>query len=209
MGRLIMQIPWGFTWLDMLPLAAVKTKLYHWQSLAAGLVALGAAIVAVGGAELFARLKERRERKAILLSLAAEVRAYLDLFIRKREIIRRLCRREELVFGRDLKAVIELPSPIVFSASADRIGLLGPRIAAGLVEFYATYEALNLTVRVAATHLDRQVAWDQIELLGPLFEQACSRALPLLAKLPHEKADAALKATIERSWQAESRETNP
>jgi hypothetical protein len=181
--------PWQFTtWLDLLD---------HWQSLAAGLVAVAAASIAVGGAELFARLKERRVRKAILLSLAVEVRACLDLLIRKREIIRRLCRREAFVFGRDLKAVIELPSPIVFSASADRIGLLGPRIAAGLVEFYATYEALNLTVRVAATDPDRQVAWDQIEALGPLFEKACSRALPLLAKLPHEEADAALKEAIE------------
>jgi hypothetical protein len=49
--------PWHYTtfwdWLD------------HWQSLAAGLVALGAAIVAVGGAEWFARRKERREIEAI------------------------------------------------------------------------------------------------------------------------------------------------
>jgi hypothetical protein len=180
---------WHFTtWLDLLD---------HWQSLAAGLVAVFAASIAVGGAELFARLKERRERKAILLSLAAEVRAYLDLFIRKHEIVRRLCRRETFVFGRDLKAVIELPSPIVFSASADRIGLLGPRIAAGLVEFYATYESLNLMVRLATTDPDRQVAWDQLEEFPPLFEQACRRALPLLAKLPHEQADASLKAAIE------------
>jgi hypothetical protein len=144
---------------------------------------------------LFARLKERRERKAILLSLAAEVRAYLDLFILKRRIIRPLSGRE--VFGRDLKSVAELPSPIVFSASADRIGLLGPRIAAGLTEFYATQEMLNSLVRLVATDPDRAIHRDSIEDLARQFEQACSRALPLLAKLLHEKADAALKKTIE------------
>ena len=108
------------------------------------------------------------------------------------------------MLGRDLKAVLELPSPTVFSASADRIGLSGPRIAAGLTEFYATQEALNLTVRVAATDPDHAVDRDQIQELVPLFERACSRALPLLAKLPHEQADAALKKTIESFAQIEA-----
>ena len=175
------------TWLDLLD---------HWQSLAAGLVAVAAASIAVGGAELFARLKERRERKAILLSLAAEVRAYLDLFIGRRRIIRALFRQE--VFGRNLKILAEVPSPIVFPASADRIGLLGPRIAAGLTEFYASQESLNLMVRfIAATDPERAIRTDSMEDLARQFEQACSRALPLLAKLLHEKADAALKKTIE------------
>jgi hypothetical protein len=59
--------PWHFTtWLDL-------DLLDHWQSLVAGLVALVAAIIALGGTELFARLKERRERKAIRLSLAEEI----------------------------------------------------------------------------------------------------------------------------------------
>ena len=100
-----MLAPWHFTtWLDLLD---------HWQSLAA----VFAAIIAIGGAELFARLKERRERNALFLSLAAEVRAYLDLLIRKREIIQRLSPQETLVLlGRELKIVGELPSPIVFSA---------------------------------------------------------------------------------------------
>ena len=173
------------TWLDLLD---------HWQSLTAGLVAVFAAIIAIGGAE-----------KDDPPSLAAEVRAYLDLFIRKREIIQRFSPQEATVLlGRHLKAVGELPSPIVFSASADRIGLLGPRIAAGLTEFYATYEALNLMVRLATTYPDRAIHRDSLEDLAHLFEQACSRALPLLAKLPREKADAALKKTIESFAHAEA-----
>jgi hypothetical protein len=179
--------------------------LYDWQSLMAGLVAVAAAIIAVGGAELFARLKEGREREAILLSLAVEVRSYIDLLIRKREIIQRLSPQETLaLLGRELKVVGELPSPIVFSASADRIGQLGPRIAAGLTEFYATQEALNLTVRIVTTDPDQAIRRDVLEELVHLFEQACSRALPLLAELPHEKVDADLKAAIEGFAQAKA-----
>jgi hypothetical protein len=180
------------SWLDLL---------YRWQSLAAGLVAVFAAIIPVGGAEIFARLKERRESKVILLSLAVEVRAYLDLFIRKREVIRRLSQREALregpVLGRDLKTVVELPAPIIFPVAADRIGLLGPRMAAGLAEFYATQDGLNLAVRAAAIDPDKAIDRDKIGDLTHLFERACLRALPLLAKLPHDKANVALKKTIE------------
>jgi hypothetical protein len=185
---------WHFTtWLDLLD---------HWQSLAAGLVAVAAAIIAVGGAEVFARLKERRERKAILLSLAAEVRTHLDLYIMKRGIIRPLSERE--VSGRDLKIMAELPSPIVFSASADRIGLLGARIAAGLTEFYAAQESLNMMVRLAATDPDKVIHRGSIEDLAVMLGRACIRALPLLAELPHKKADAALKKTIESFAQTEA-----
>jgi hypothetical protein len=56
------------TWLDALTFEAMKAKLYHWQTFAAGLVAVVAAIITVGGGEVFARCRERRERKAILLS---------------------------------------------------------------------------------------------------------------------------------------------
>jgi hypothetical protein len=183
----VTQAPWHYTtfwdWLD------------HWQSLAAGLVAVVAAIIAIGGAELFARLRERRERKAILLSLAVEVRAYLFMFIKTCEILQALQPEKALVH--QLRSVAELPSPIVFSASADRIGLLGPRIAAGLADFYVVQEALNSTVRFFAVDSARAIRRDSLDGLALLFEQACSRALPLLAKLPREEADATLKKTIE------------
>ena len=43
------------TWLDALTFEAIKAKLYHWQTFAAGLVAVVAAIITVGGGEVFAR----------------------------------------------------------------------------------------------------------------------------------------------------------
>jgi len=70
-------------------------------------------------------------------------------------------------------------------------------MAVGLTEFYATQEALNRAVRIATTAPIAAVDKAMIEELALLFEQACRRALPLLAKLPHEKVDAAMKKKIE------------
>ena len=70
-------------------------------------------------------------------------------------------------------------------------------MAAGLVEFYAIQDGLNFAVRAAAIDPDKAIDRDNIGDLTHLFERACLRALPLLAKLPHDKADAALKKTIE------------
>jgi hypothetical protein len=93
---------------------------------AAGLVAVVAAIITVGGGEVFARCRERRERTAILLSLAAEVRMYLDLFIRRRAMLLR--QDAWSMSASELKTVAELPSPIIFSASADLSASFGQRI---------------------------------------------------------------------------------
>jgi hypothetical protein len=55
-----MQTPWRFTtWLDLLD---------HWQSLVAGVLTFLAAVMVVGGAEWFARRKERGEVAAIRAS---------------------------------------------------------------------------------------------------------------------------------------------
>jgi hypothetical protein len=68
-----------------------------------------------------------------------------------------------------------------------------------VAEFYATQEGLNSAVRIAAATpgLYREVDSGQIVELYSMFGQACKRALPLLANLPYEKADATLKKTIE------------
>jgi hypothetical protein len=114
------------TWLDALTFEAIKAKLYHWQTFAAGLVAVVAAIITVGGGEVFARCRECRERMAILLSLAAEVRMYLDLFIRRRAMLLR--QDAWSMSASELKTLAELPSPIIFSASADLSASFGQRI---------------------------------------------------------------------------------
>src|SRR5208282_5709587 len=53
----------------------------HWQSLAAGLVAIVAALLAVFGTEFFAQRKERREIEGIRVALAVEARGLMDTMI--------------------------------------------------------------------------------------------------------------------------------
>ena len=60
-----------------------------------------------------------------------------------------------------------------------------------------TYEALNLMARLTAIDPDGAVDGDTLVRLVSAIERACRDTLPLLAELPHEKADAALKKTIE------------
>ena len=77
----VTQTPWHYTtfwdWVD------------HWQTLIAGLVALLAALIAIFGAEFFARCKERREIQTLRATLAVEIRQYIDILIKTREILRR------------------------------------------------------------------------------------------------------------------------
>ena len=97
----------------------------HWQSLAAGLVALIAALVAVLGAEAFARLKERREIRALRASLASEMRLYVQLLISTREILTK--RKEAFRIGdeqqQDFRDMAVLPPPIVYPAALIGWGL--------------------------------------------------------------------------------------
>jgi hypothetical protein len=70
--------PWHYT--------TFPEALDHWQSLAAGGVALIAALVAIFGAEFFARGKERREIEALRASFGRDP-LYIDLLIKTREIL--------------------------------------------------------------------------------------------------------------------------
>jgi hypothetical protein len=80
-------------------------------------------------AEGFARLKEWREIKALRASLAAEIRLYVELPIKTREILKTI----EPQFGPgeqqnkqgDLRDLAALHPPTVYPAAAERSGGLG------------------------------------------------------------------------------------
>jgi|SRR5208337_2961690 len=105
-----MPTPWHYmTALDALD---------HWQSLAAGLVAVAAAVIAVGGQEFFARWKERREIKALRDSLAVEIRSFLNVLIDTHKVLS----STEFMTGESVMSAAEPPRPTVYPATADRIG---------------------------------------------------------------------------------------
>jgi hypothetical protein len=193
----ITQAPWHYTtfwdWLD------------HWQSLAAGLVAVVAAIIAVVGAEVFAQRKERREIEGIRVAFAVEARGLMDtmiathgalvdmLNIHETSAIRSVglvpaaelerARAAEKAVRSIGRSLARLRMPVVYPACADRIGTLGRRLAEDVARFYANYEHLQFLGGVVF-----QDASTTLELAqyAAAFEDVCLKALPLFEGLPIE-----------------------
>jgi hypothetical protein len=189
----VTQTPWHYTtfwdWVD------------HWQTLIAGLVALLAALIAIFGAEFFARCKERREIQTLRATLAVEIRQYIDILIKTREILRRRSGPEKRMLARDLRSVVAFHPPTVYPASADKIGLLGP-LAVSVTSFYSTIERLNFTVRFLTDDPEELASHANIEAVASLLEQACRTSLPLLFKFPLDERDDEFRAKIAK-WDAE------
>jgi hypothetical protein len=181
-------------------------KLDHWQSLAAGLVALLAAILAVFGAEFFARRKERRETEGIRVALAVEARRLMDTMIethavlinmvkiRKTSAIRNVgqipaaelerARAGENTIGSIGRRLGELRKPVVYPACADRIGMLGRGLAEGVAGFYGNYEHLQFLGGVIFDDPRQAPSSPELARYAIAFEQACLNALPLFEELP-------------------------
>ena len=172
--------------------------LYNWQTLIAGLAALLAALIAVV-------VPEWRARKAVRASLASEVRQYVDLLIKTRHILTESKKAFRLGGPppRDFRVLSELQPPVVYPAAADKFGLLGRPRAAAVVDFYATIERVNFTVRVLSKDPpEEDVSMSNYLRLINLFEVACRASLPLLSEFPFDKRDADFRAEIAK-WDAE------
>jgi hypothetical protein len=188
--------PWQFTtWLDALD---------HWQTLAAGLIAIVAAVIAVSVPEVFARRRDKRVIEALRASLAGEIRLYVDLLTNTREMLT----RPDVLFQftvnelqdhrqRDLRDLAVLHPPNVYPAAADRLGLIKRPRAAYVVEFYAQIERLNFSARAMTNEPTKAVSASNYETLVNLFGTVCVSALPLLSDLPSDERDGARRAKIE------------
>jgi hypothetical protein len=179
-----MQPPWQFT--------TRLEALDHWQSLVAGVLAFVAAVIVVGFSELFAGRQRRREVAAIRASLAVEIRQYIDALLEKHKILTRPGMR---IAPRDLTNLTKFSRPIVYPATADRIGLLG-HLAAPVCGFYENIAHINLTAKIIGNDDREQLSPPDYSGLVGLFEQACQRSLPLLEALPIDDI-ADVKAKIE------------
>ena len=192
----VTQAPWHYTtfwdWLD------------HWQSLAAGLVAIVAALLAVFGTEFFAQLKERREIEGIRVALAVEARELMDtmiathaalvdmLNIYKTSAIRSFgvvppaelerAQAAEKAVRSIGRALAELRKPVVYPACADRIGTLGGRLAEDVARFHANYEHLQFLGGVIFP--DTASTTLELAQYAAAFEDVCLKALPLFEELP-------------------------
>jgi hypothetical protein len=181
--------PWHFTtWLDLLD---------HWQTVIAGVLALLAALIAVGGAEW-------RARKALRAMLASEARQYVDLLIKVREILKRV----ELSFlngerrQHDLRDLAVLYPPTVYPvAAAGAMGLLRRPRAAAVVDFYGTIERLNFMAKATSNEPTEKVSPSNYSVLIDAIEEVCRTSLPLFSEFPYDERDSDFRAEI-AEWDA-------
>ena len=174
--------------------ATFLEMLDHWQSLAAGLAAILAALIAVFGREFFAWLRARREDKAVRASLAVEMRSLLNVLIDTHDILTSM----KFTMGQTIVAAAEPPRPTVYLATANRIGRLRRELAADVTAFYSTLEWVRICVNIlgSAFRGDSPPS-EEVNRLAHVFEQACRACLPLLSKLPPDPDDAAIRAKVE------------
>jgi hypothetical protein len=84
--------------------------LYDWQTLLAGLIAIAAAGIAVGGAEFFARRRANREIDAIRLSLAIEIRWLIAVLLETHQVLTRLSGKGAGILSRDVENLTGCPT---------------------------------------------------------------------------------------------------
>ena len=174
--------PWQFTmWLDLLD---------HWQTLAAGFLAMAAALVAgffaLKAASIVvqaARQQERREVEAIRLSLAVEIRHLVKVLLQTHGDFG-IVSSAGSPRADDVVKATSRGVPVVYPATADRVGLLGC-VAPYVVTFYANLKDIEYAGRMTASGPAEHVPPDDLRALMKLIEDACRQsALPLLSKLP-------------------------
>ena len=181
-------------WVDLLD---------HWQTFAGDAVTVGAAFIALvcalGAAFIAvraARQQERREVEALRLPMAAEIRRLVDVMLQTHEIFDRVSRTDQSLLADDVVKEISRGTPVVYPATAGRVGLLG-RVAPYVVTFYANLDELEHAGRMTARDPAEPVPPDALRELMKLVENACRQnVLPLLSKLPRDKADIERKAKI-------------
>ena len=119
----------------------------HWQTLIAGGLALLAAIIAALIAVISARRKERREIKAIRLSLAEEIWWLLRHLLDVHDGLKQLSARPSRWSARDVQDFLRLREPVVYPAIADKIGFIRT-LAPYVVAFYGNLEHIRSAVRI-------------------------------------------------------------
>jgi hypothetical protein len=186
----------------------VDEFLYDWQTVIAGILAFVAGFGTVVATMIIANKQiaaSREEAKkvidAIRASLAVEIREYIGILIKTREILRPYSEPEKPIQARDLRSVAVFSPPTVYPASADRIGLLGP-LAVSVTSFYSTIERLNSTVRFLTIDPEELVSRESIEKVTSLLKQVCGTTLPWLSELSFDERDVDFKAKIAK-WDAE------
>jgi hypothetical protein len=135
-----------------------------------------------------ARQREHREVEAIRLSLAVEIRHLVNILLQTHDGFGQSLRKNQCLRADDVLKQASRGVPVVYPATADRVGLLGS-VAPDVVIFYANLQDLNFAGRMTSSDPAEPVPPDALSGLMKLIEKACQSALPLLSELPPNTAD--------------------
>ena len=171
----VIQTPWHFT--------TVPDALDHWQTIIAGLAALLAALIAVLVTVRVERGKARREVDALRKSLGVELRQQIPraLAVYISFVLRR---SDEPITARTVERLSRMPAPIIYSANAGKIGLLG----AEAMDVMIVYDLLE-TARNGAAQLmafgtpDDIISAPVVLKTADAFLKACKYARGVLPRL--------------------------
>jgi hypothetical protein len=105
--------------------ATVLDLLDHWQALIAGVLGFAAAIGVVWVTLRIERRKLQREMDALKKSLGVELRQQVAHALRAGLALRRLAGAPPPIIARMLQSLASVPAPMVYPATAHKIGLLG------------------------------------------------------------------------------------
>jgi len=157
----------------------------HWQTLIAGLLALLAAFITVLVTLRVERGKARREVDALRKSLAVELRQQIARALSVQSSLRKLSSKPDgPITAKMVESHSRMPAPIIYSANAGKIGLLGDD-AMDVAMVYTLLEGARGRVDRLATNYrtpDNVDPTDVMSIAGAFLE-ACQPALRVLPKL--------------------------
>ncbi len=148
--------------------------LQAWQTGIGAIVGLiGLGLIALLNAELNRRRDDRLRRdeaRALAEALAAELESLKNTANRHIEELESLSDEASSAYEQprvNLLEIMRLAQPIVFEGSATKLGLLGPNLAAVVVQTYASFELVNKNIeRQLRLYADLKFTRRWIEVFG-------------------------------------------
>jgi hypothetical protein len=197
--------PWHYTtWLDALD---------HWQAFIAGILGFAAAIIVVLVTLRIERRKADRELDALRKSLAVELRLMVANALGTYHSLMKRVLQKDAVTYRALTYLFRVPNPIIYPATADKIGLLGPDAMYVVVIYNLVQTAREGVASLEGIPLDR-IPPESIAIIAQSLLQACEQSRPILKKLrtgdpAHDKRDDELIAKISAASAEATKISNP
>lgn len=180
----------------------------HWQALLAGILGFTAAIVAIVFTLQIEQRKAQRELDALRRSIAVELRHLVSRSLAASISLLKQARRGDTITARMVESLARMPTPIVYQASASKIGLLG-KDAMDVVIVYAFIElGRSATASLINSRTPDDISAITVEATAKTFLKGCAYAQSLLPRLKtgvalHDQQDAKLIELIKTLTEAE------